>query len=75
MSYEMARDFNSVTNMKCNHGKSGKEILYGGAKGVYSCKYTKKQSILVLLFMNHHIIFHMNNCKSTFALPCILKYK
>ena len=29
--------------------------------------------ILVLLFINYCIIFHMNNCKPTFAHPCVCK--
>ena len=29
--------------------------------------------ILKLLFFNYCIIFHTNNCKSTFALHCMLR--
>ena len=29
-------------------------------------------SILVLFFINYCSIFHMNNCKPTFAQPCVV---
>ena len=36
----------------------------------HSCEYVK-EFILVLLFINYCIIFHMNNYKPTFAPSCI----
>ena len=44
-------------------------IIQGGAK--VGLQLYVKQFILILLFINHSIIFHMNNYKPTFASPCI----
>ena len=44
-----------------------------GAKEVYSCEYVK-QFILVLLFINYCISFHVNNCKPTLILSYICTY-
>ena len=45
-------------------------IIHLGAKVVHSPEYTE-QFILVLLFINYCVIFHMDNCKSTFVPPCV----
>ena len=42
--------------------------LQGGGK--VGLQLYVKQFILVLWFISYYIIFHMNNCKSTFACSC-----
>ena len=44
------------------------QVNIQGQKSVYSCEYVKQ---ILFLFINFCIIFHVNTCKPTFALPCV----
>ena len=44
---------------------------YEVGKGSFTVVSTEIQFILVLVFIHYCIIFHTNNCKPTFAPPCI----
>ena len=57
----------SLTDMEGRKRRSNRE---GGAKGGLQLRVHKTELILVLLPM-YYIIFHINNCKPTFALHCV----
>ena len=69
-NYELEEKFLSEKNeyilIALYHDKFCENTGWG--KSRLSCEYMK-QFILVLLFINYCVIFHMNNCKPTFALP------
>ena len=47
---------------------------HGRAKVGLELSVCKTEIILILLFINYYIIFHISNYKSTFAPPCVLIY-
>lgn len=49
-------------------------IIQGGAKGGLPLWVLETEFVLLLLFINECIIFHMSNCKPTFAPCCIIAF-